>query len=41
MNPTSSTPESSDVPADLPGAVTAEPFDAIDAILDDLRTRYD
>jgi uncharacterized protein len=41
MNPTPSTPESSDAPADLPGAVTAEQFDTIDAILDDLRTRYD
>jgi uncharacterized protein len=29
------------MPADLPGAVTAEQFDTIDAILDDLRSRYD
>lgn len=44
MNSTPSSPsipDASDVPADLPGAVTAEQFDAIDAILDDLRTRYD
>ena len=44
MNSTPSTPESSDASdasADLPGAVTAEQFDTIDAILDDLRTRYD
>nr|WP_295773483.1 UPF0149 family protein [Rhodoferax sp.] len=39
--PNPPTPESSDAPADLPGAVTAEQFDTIDAILDDLRTRYD
>jgi uncharacterized protein len=41
MNPTPEHPESSDAPGDLPGAVTADQFDAIDAILDDLRTRYD
>ena len=40
MNSTPSTPES-DTSASLPGAVTAEQFDTIDAILDDLRTRYD
>jgi uncharacterized protein len=45
---TPSTPESpnapdapADLPGELPGAVTAEQFDTIDAILDDLRTRYD
>lgn len=41
MNSTPSIPDSSDVSDDLPGAVTAEQFDTIDAILDDLRTRYD
>ncbi|MES2582356.1 MAG: UPF0149 family protein [Pseudomonadota bacterium] len=41
MNPTPDQPESSDAPGDLPGAVTADQFDTIDAILDDLRTRYD
>ena len=34
----SETPETSDA---LPGAVTPDQFDAVDTILDDLRTRYD
>ena len=34
----SETPETSDT---LPGAVTPDQFDAVDTILDDLRTRYD
>lgn len=44
MNSTPSTPptpESSEPSANLPDAVSAEQFDTIDAILDDLRTRYD
>ena len=41
MNPTSTPTESSDAAGDLPGAVTAEQFDTIDAILDDMRARYD
>lgn len=35
---TPETPETSDA---LPGAVTPDQFDAVDTILDDLRTRYD
>jgi uncharacterized protein len=41
MNPTPDHTESSNAPAEQPGAVSAEQFDTIDAILDDLRTRYD
>lgn len=41
MNPTPSPTESTQAPADLPAAVSADQFDAIDAILDDLRSRYD
>jgi uncharacterized protein len=44
MNPTPSPTESTastEAPADLPAAVSADQFDAIDAILDDLRSRYD
>ena len=41
MNPTSTDPQSPATPDALPGAVTPEQFDTIDAILDDLRTRYD
>ena len=41
MSPTTTNPEPTDIQAVLPGAVTADQFDTIDAILDDLRTRYD
>lgn len=41
MNPTPTPTESPETSGDLPGAVTAEQFDAIDAILDDMRSRYD
>jgi uncharacterized protein len=41
MNSTTAPTETPETPDDLPGAVTAEQFDTIDAILDDLRTRYD
>lgn len=41
MNSTPTPTETPETPGDLPGAVTAEQFDTIDAILDDLRTRYD
>ena len=37
----SHSPAVADAAADVSGAVTADQFDAIDAILDDLRTRYD
>ena len=47
MHSTPTTSDSSDssdvadISGELPGAVTADQFDAIDAMLDDLRTRYD
>ena len=34
-------PEPADLSGELPGAVTADQFDTIDAILDNMRTRYD
>lgn len=41
ISPTATNPEPSDAQDALPGAVAADQFDTIDAILDDLRTRYD
>jgi len=41
MSTTTTKPENTDAQVALPGAVTADQFDTIDAILDDLRTRYD
>ncbi len=41
MNPIPTPAESSETPGDLPPAVTSEQFDTIDAILDDMRGRYD
>jgi uncharacterized protein len=41
ISPTTTNPEPSDAQGALPGAVAADQFDTIDAILDDLRTRYD
>lgn len=41
MSPTTTNPEPSDAQDAMPGAVSADQFDTIDAMLDDLRTRYD